>query len=177
MTGTPPTRNELIGDLNSAWDELQVTIEELGPARLTVPTDPNGWTGQDHLDHIAAWERSMTFLFRGRPRYEGLGIDAATYFTDEIDTINAAIRETTRGRSLDATVEDLTATHTELVHILAGMTDDQLQLPYEHYLPDEPGDPDPSPIAWRVQGNGGAHIRLHLGYIREIASGQSGTPS
>ncbi len=174
MTGTPPTRDELIAGLNTAWDELQATISELGPARLTVPTDPNGWTGQDHLDHIAAWERSMTALFRGRPRHEGLGIDARTYFTDDIDTINAAIRETTRGRSLEATIEDLTTTHTDFTSIVAGLTDDQLLLPYAHYLPDEPGEPDPSPIAWRVQGNGGEHIREHLGYIREIARGQSG---
>ncbi len=168
MSSTP-TRDTLLAQMDASWAALEETVACLGAERLTGPTDASGWTAQDHLDHLAAWERSMVFLLQGKPRHEGLGIDEAIYLGHDYDAINAAIRDATSGCSLDETLERLGGVHRELRGLVAALPEDELAQPYAHFLPDEPGVDDGGPISDRIGGNAGRHYREHLGYIDIIA--------
>ena len=167
-----PIRDELLSDMDASRDELDRTVARTGSDRLTMPSDKQGWTGQDHLEHLAAWERSMVYLLQGKPRHEGLGVDEAIYLGHDYDPINEAIRINTPPRTLDQTLAHLASVHEQLRTLVAALDDEDLALPYAHFLPDEPGQVDPSPISGRISMNTDEHIREHLGYIEIIASAQ-----
>jgi hypothetical protein len=169
-----PVRDELLTSMDASRDELDRAVSRLGNDRLTRPADPQGWTGQDHLEHLAAWERSMVFLLQGKPRHEGLGVSEAIYLGHDYDPINESIRENTPPRSLDQTLGYLASIHEELRSLVAAMNDSDLAQPYAHFLPDEPGQSDPGPISNRVRANTSEHYREHLGYI-EIIAGEGST--
>ena len=158
----------VLARINDSYATLHATLDGWTAAQLTGATDAAGWTVQDHIAHLAAWERSMVFLFDGRPRHEGLGVPADLYHGDDIDAINATIRDRNAGRSLDAAREALAAAHRDLLARLDRLTYDDLLKPYAHYLPDEPGDDDGSPILYRVWGNSGGHFAEHLPWMTAI---------
>ncbi len=164
-----PVRDELLSGMDASRDELERTVDRLGRVRLTQPTDEQGWTGQDHLEHIAAWENSMVYLLQGKPRHEGLGVSEAVYLGHDYDTINESIRVNTPTRTLEQTLAHVESVHEQLRAIVAAMDDRELAQPYAHFLPEEPGQADASPISGRVSMNSGEHIREHLGYIEIIA--------
>ena len=110
----------------------------------------------------------MVFLFDGRPRHEGLGVSRELYESDEIDAINAAIREQNARLSLDEARTLLASVHREMLARLDTLTYNDLFKPYAHFLPDEPGDDDGSPIIGRVWGNTGGHYAEHLPWMQAI---------
>ncbi len=170
IAAAPRNRAEALDALDEAWARLREMVDRLGEERLTGPADASGWNGKDHLTHLAAWERSMVFLFQGHPRHEGLGIDEATYQSHDIDAINAQIRIATQHLSLDQALEDLDATHRLLRALVADLTDEDLQQTYSHFLPDEAGIDDGQPIIGRLDHNTRRHFHEHIGYIESIAA-------
>ena len=166
--GIPQDMPGVLARINDSYATLQTTLDGWSAAQMTGPTDTAGWTVKDHIAHLAAWERSMVFLFDGRPRHEGLGVSATLYHSDEIDAINAAIRDQQAGLALDEAREELAAVHRELLARLDTLTYNDLLKPYAHFLPDEPGDDDGSPILYRVWGNSGGHYAEHLPWMTAI---------
>lgn len=167
----PRNKAELEAAIDRGWAELEGVIGRYTEAELTGPTDAAGWTARDHLGHLAAWERSMVFLFQGKPRYEGLGVPADVYFGDDFDAINAVIQESTRDQPLDDVLAELRSVHQQLRDRVASMSDADLQQSYSHFLPDEPGEDDGSPIIGRVSGNTDSHFREHIPWIEAIVAG------
>lgn len=164
----PRTKDDLERRFDRSWARLAGRIDQLDERQLTGPTDPAGWTAKDHLAHLAAWERSMVFLLRSRPRHEGLGVDETTYLEGNEDAINAVIQRATRDLPLADVLASMRATHRDLLALIAPMSDDDLRQPYLHFLPDEPGEDDGRPIIERISANGDAHFAEHLGYIEVI---------
>jgi uncharacterized protein (TIGR03083 family) len=162
------TRDALLAEIETSWNRLQGTIDSLTDKQLTDPTDAAGWSVKDHLAHLAAWENSMVFLFQGKPRHEGLGVPEAVYLDRTEDEINDAIYKNVRDRSLDTVLSDLNDVHTGMLAILETLTGEDLHRTYSHYLPDEPGIDDGSPIIHRVSGNTHEHFDMHGGYIKRI---------
>jgi uncharacterized protein (TIGR03083 family) len=160
---------DLIARIDPAWNELISTIESKTGEQLTGPTDDGGWTARDHIAHLAAWENSMVFLLQGKARHEGLGVSESTYFTGDEDEINDAIFQRVKSLSLADARARLTDVHQQMLALLDTLTDDDLQKPYSHYLPNEPGRDDGSPIINRVYGNTAHHFDLHGEYIDRIA--------
>ena len=96
---------------------------------------------------------------------------ADIYFGDDIDAINAVIHESTRNQPLDAVLRDLRSVHQQLRDRIASMSDADLQQPYSHFLPDEPGQDDGRPIITRVTGNADGHFQEHIPWIEAIVAG------
>ncbi|MDQ3654319.1 MAG: DinB family protein [Chloroflexota bacterium] len=166
--GPPRSKSELERRLDASWSLLEQRIGALDERHLTGPMDPAGWTAKDHLAHLAAWERSMVYLLQGKPRHEGLGVEEAIYLEGNDDTINAVIQSATRDLPLADVLAVLRSTHEQLRSLVAAMSDEDLQKPYSHFLPDEPGEDRREPILGRISGNGDAHFAEHLGYIEAI---------
>lgn len=94
---------------------LEAALDRLGPEQLAGSADAQGWTVKDHLTHLAAWERSMTYLLRGRPRHEGLGVPEETYQRGDVDATNAAIYARAKDRAPDDALADFRDAHRELL--------------------------------------------------------------
>lgn len=165
------TKTELLSAIDAGWNSLTDALSHLGETQLTGPTDAEGWTGKDHLVHLAAWERSMLYLLAGKPRHAGLGVDEMLYLSGDFDAINAAIQSQQRDASLAGALAELRRVHEKLRASLAGLSDEDLQKTYSHYLPDEPGDDDGSPISDRLVGNTSQHFAEHLPWILGLAEG------
>ena len=159
----------VLATIADSHDRLQAALAGWSDEQMTGPTDAAGWTIKDHLTHLAAWERSMVFLLHNRPRHEGLGVSAALYHGDDIDAINAAIRDLHKDVSPDEARALFADAHAEMLATLGGLTFDDLLKPYSAFLPDEPGDDDGSPILGRVGGNTAFHYAEHLPWMTAIA--------
>ena len=164
----PRDMTGVVARLNADYAALTATLDGWTEAQQTARTDAQGWTVKDHITHLAAWEQSMVALFHGRPRHEGLSVSAALYASDEIDAINAAIRENHEDASLAEARELLADAHRQMLAVLGTLTFDDLFKPYSHFLPDEPGDDDGSPIIGRLRGNTFGHYAEHLPWMTAI---------
>ncbi len=155
------TKSELLSAIDRDWLALQSALARMDEAQMAGVQDGEGWTVKDHLVHIAAWERSTVYFLQGKARHTGLGVDEATYLAGDDDVINAAVYRQTAGTRLPQAVEELQSVHRELLALLQGMSDEDLQQPYRHYLPDEPGAGD-GPAINLVYNSSANHYREHL---------------
>lgn len=168
----PRTKEEVLARIEQSRRALEGRIGELSAAQLTGPKDRAGWSVKDHLAHLAAWERSIAYLLRGRPRHEGLGVPEVSYLgtdgTDE-DGINAIIHGRTRDWPLAEALESFRDAHRQLLAALGPLTYEDLLEPYSHYLPDEPGEDDGTPILRRILGNTAEHYEEHRPWIEALS--------
>jgi uncharacterized protein (TIGR03083 family) len=161
-------RTAFLSAVDASWQRLQAEIAAIPAAKLTGPTDPAGWTAKDHLAHLAAWERSMLFLLKGRPRHEGLRVAEEVYLSGDYDRINDAIFQHVRDQSLADVIENHAGIHARLREVMDTLPTSEYLQPYNHFLPDEPGRDDGRPIHERLGHNLGEHYTEHLGYIRAL---------
>ncbi|GIV96018.1 MAG: hypothetical protein KatS3mg057_0675 [Herpetosiphonaceae bacterium] len=164
---------ELLAEIERAWDVFHATLDRLTETQMTTIKDAQGWTVKDHLIHLTAWERSVISFLQGEARHIGLGIDESVYLTGNEDAINAAVYQQQRNISLQAVLDRLRATHQQLIVLVQRLTDTDLQQPYRHYLPDEPGDGDGPPAINLIYGNAVHHFYEHLAWIEGLVTSAS----
>ena len=162
--------NNVIEPIDKSWRELNALIDSLGPSGLGI-TGADGWAVKDHLVHIAAWEHSLLALLEGADRRSamGIGLDA-----NETDAVNAAVWSLHRNKTPEQALAYFHQTHSLLMNRLAGMSDAELQLPYNHYQPNDPRDPndDRPAIDW-VAGNTYEHYAEHITWIAQLVKDSS----
>src|SRR5687768_15407804 len=110
----PLTKTQLMKEIESTWPVLNAALDTLTNEQMTDIRDAEGWAVKDHLTHLAAWERSMVYLFQGKPRHEGLGVDENTYREGSEDEINAAIQRRSKGLAPAEARADLRDAHEQL---------------------------------------------------------------
>jgi hypothetical protein len=163
------TKTELLADIQRTWDALNAALERLTEQQKTTRHDAQGWTVKDHLIHLTSWERSAVFFLQHQPRHAGLGVDEALYLNGSDDEINAAIFQQRKDLPLVDALAQFRDVHGQLLKLLGPLTDADLQKPYRHYLPDEPGEGD-GPSAYKViYGNSAHHFAEHQGWIVALA--------
>lgn len=167
------TKEELLADIDRAWRDLQEALDRLTEAQMTALRDAQGWSVKDHIIHMGAWERSVVFFLQGRPRHEGLGVEEALYLKGNEDEINAVIQQQRQDLSLGEALSELREVHGQLLALLQPMSDADLQRPYRHYLPQEPGVGDGRPAINLIYGNSANHFAEHQGWIEELVAGAS----
>jgi hypothetical protein len=163
----------LMSEIESSWPELNAALDRLTEEQMAELKDAEGWAVKDHLTHIAAWERSMVYLLQGKPRHEGLGVDESLYLNGSEEEINAAIQRQCSHLTAAEALSEMRSVHSQLMRLIEPMSDDDLQKPYSHYLPGEPGEADGTPVLARVYGNSADHFKEHLGWIQSLVSGTS----
>ncbi len=162
------TKAELLADTERAWSALNAALDRLTEAQLTTLKDPQGWTVNDHVIHMTVWERSVVFFLQGKPRHAGLGVDEAVYLKGTDDEINAVVYQQRKDLPLADALAQFRDVHEQLLKLLQPLTDADLQKPYRHYLPDEPGDGDGPPAINVIYGNSASHFAEHQGWIEAL---------
>ena len=155
----------VVEPIEKSWKELNSLVDSLGPTGLSI-TGADGWAVKDHLIHIAAWEHSLLALLDGGDRHEAMGVGRDV---DETDTINAAVWAMHRDKTPDEALDYFHQTHALLLKRLRTMSDADLQLPYNHYQPNEPrDDSDNRPALDWVAGNTYDHYAEHIDWINQL---------
>jgi uncharacterized damage-inducible protein DinB len=163
--------NSVVTPIENGWNELTALVESLGPEGLTLEGS-DGWSVKDHLDHIAAWEKSLIALLDGSDRAAAMGIAASG--DEETDAINDAIWKLHRGETPAQALAYFRDTHAELMRLLSGMSDADLQRPYNDYQPNDPREPDDNrPALDWVAGNTWEHYAEHVEWITQLVKDSS----
>lgn len=166
-TPPPATVDELLRDIDEAWNALNGAIAQLSDEQMTTPTDAAGWTVKDHIAHLAAWENSVLVIVRDRrPQHEGLGVDKVTWDAEDIDATNEVVRQANADAPLDEVRTRLETVHAQLVDTVAEMTDAELQLPVDYWVT---GGGD-FPVVYKITGNTSEHYPEHREWMLAIVA-------
>jgi hypothetical protein len=163
--------NSVVEPIEKSWHELTGLVESLGRDKLAL-RGADGWTVKDHLDHVAAWEKSLIALLDGSNRAAAMGIAASG--DEGTDVINDAIWKMHREESPEQALAYFHDTHKELMRLLRKLSDADLQKPYNDYQPNDPRDPDDNrPALDWVAGNTWEHYAEHIEWISQLVNESS----
>jgi hypothetical protein len=152
------TKAELLEHIERDWTAINDFVKSLTPAQIIQIKNPEGWT-----------IKVIAFL-KGERRHEGLGVPEAVYLSGSEDEINEVIFKKRRYEPLDTVLDNWQVAHEQVMALVNVLDDDDLQKPYIHYLPDEPGDGDGPPAINVIYGNTADHFRMHQGWMEEMVS-------
>ena len=162
--------NSVIAPIEEGWAELNGLVDSLGPLGLTI-TAPDGWAVKDHLVHIAAWEHSLLALLDGSDRRSAMGVPGVE---EETDAVNAAVWALHRDKTPEQALSYFRNAHAALMRLLDSMSDAELQLPYNHYQPNDPrSESDNRPVVDWVAGNTYDHYAEHIEWINQLVEKSS----
>lgn len=157
----------LLNHIERDWKALHNLLDSLSTEQLTNIRNADGWSIKDHIAHMTAWEDSVVAFLTGKPRHSGLGVSESLYLSEDLDAMNHAIFLAHRDEPLSDVQAQFRRTHIRLLDLLAPLTDEDLNKPYSHYLPAEPGDNN-WPAINVVYGNTAYHYRTHQGWIETM---------
>jgi hypothetical protein len=170
-TEKPKTRNELLATIEHHWVALNLALDRLDPNRIAGQVDEQGWTVQDHLAHLAAWEQSVEAMLDHRPRADGLGVSQELYDGGDIEAINAAIQRQHQGLPLSQALLFLRRAHQQLMAAVEPLSEAELRTSYAAFYPPL-GEGDDRPIMDIIYANTAEHFAEHLTWMEALAAGR-----
>ena len=163
MSDAPVAKPDILALIRARWEVLQTLVRSLSPADLEQPLG-DGWSAKVHLAHIAAWEVSLAALLQKQDRAAAMGVAAAVWATDDVDAINQAIAERAAAQPVDSVLAAANQSHTDVVALLAAMSQEDFERPYAHYQPAD-SEVNPAPVVGWVHGDTWEHYDEHIGWL------------
>jgi hypothetical protein len=158
---------KFVKDLQETWSELQAGLTALTEQQMTNTYDDQGWNVKDHIAHLAAWEESVAMLFQGKPRHQTIGVALEDFTGENIDAINASIRERWEPLTLTATMHTFQNIHHSLMSSVNGLSDEDLTQPVAIFFPQTPPGEERR-VNEIIRANTSDHYREHLPWIKQI---------
>lgn len=163
---------ELLAEIDRAYSEFNAYLMTLTPEQLTVPKYAAGWSAQDHVIHLADWERSLIPFLNRENRWPTMGVDEATWKESSWDKINGIMQQ----RSKDKTAEEARAyadeAHQQLVDKIKMLADEDLYRPYHYYQTNyyQTGSQYDTPAINLLQDDTYHHYEEHTPWIAAIVA-------
>jgi hypothetical protein len=162
----PQNKADLLERVSGSWAALQQTIEGLSEEQFTQVRDPVGWSIQDHLAHLAAWEEALVALVKGRPFYELFGLDRGQYEQIETtDQLNAIIEQRVRASACSDVLATCQRSHQQIITVLSDLPETDWQKPISFFQPDED---DARPMLTKIVGDTYRHYAEHRPWIEAL---------
>jgi hypothetical protein len=149
-------------------NQLLDLLEAQPEAALVERTDAAGWSAKDHVIHMAMWERGIVYLLRKQPRHVGMGVPEDVFRGHDVDRTNDLIYRQHRDKDWANVRREFDDVHRELLATLDGLTWEDVQRPYSHYAPNEPGEDNGDPVAYWIAGNTYGHYDQHREWIEAL---------
>jgi hypothetical protein len=153
--------------IRAAHADMQKYLASLTPEQRVAPVLDEGWSVQDSLAHISAWEnmtmdRIAIYRHGEKPTawLEGFVI-SENDSADQIEKINAHLFEKNKNRALDDVLQDFRAAFQRTVETVEALTEQEIFDP--DYFPVR----DHHPLLNVIAGDTYAHYDEHLGWMRE----------
>lgn len=166
--GAPATMDDLLAANEAAWMRLRALVASSSASALITAQDAGGWSGKDHLAHLAAWERGMLHVLADDwPQWQGMGISPdlfATRKTEGVDRINEELRRLAAERPLGDVLIELESVHEMMQATIRTLGDEGLNRPVGDFRHDGTELPV---IEW-IPGDACDHFDEHAGYIAII---------
>ncbi|MEP6985606.1 MAG: ClbS/DfsB family four-helix bundle protein [Chloroflexota bacterium] len=163
------SKADLLAAIDKGWNDFNAYLISLTPTQVTVPMDAAGWRALDHVIHLADWENGVLAMLNKQDRAAGMGVDKATWATQDFDKINDILQKKSKDKTLEQAREFVMGVHTRLVDKVQSMSDEDLQRPYNYYQPES--DREVPVIKW-VQMNTYQHYAEHQPWIATIVADQ-----
>ncbi|MBX3046421.1 MAG: ClbS/DfsB family four-helix bundle protein [Anaerolineales bacterium] len=161
------SKQELLQHMQAGWERLQAFVAEYSDEQLTGPTDAAGWTAKDHLMHLSVWAGSMVAVLNSQPRRDYMEISREDWVTlaETYDVVNGILQQRYKDLPLAEVHKAVEEKHNELVARVEAMTEEELQLPYNHY---QPNSKSTTPIFEYISGNSFGHYDEHIPWMRTL---------
>jgi hypothetical protein len=167
---TDSFKTEFVQKLEAAWVELDSCLASLTESQMTGTFDEQGWNIKDHIAHLAAWEEATAMLFQGKPRHQTLGIELPKITWENMDEINAAIREHRKSLPAKSALDEfleLRSIHHKLMASVKGLSEADLNQPADVFFSQAPPGED-RPVFDIIHANSAEHFRDHLPWIMKL---------
>jgi len=158
----PTTKAELLERMAATYEAAESFIAAQDEAALTKQLGDSGWSAKDNLAHLAVWEGSIVDLLQKKDRLKEMGLDRETTDLGDFDMMNDILYHLHKDRPLDDVLNRFRQTHQQLLNLLDGLNDADLQKPYKYYQPHEEGDHTANPIMGWLAGDTYSHYAEHL---------------
>jgi hypothetical protein len=163
-TSAQPSKAELLERTRQEYDKLEQALGGLSEAQISAAPDGD-WSVKDLLAHIAAWQQILLRFHIGkRPFAEaapGIGVD---YASSDVDTINDALYQRDRDRTLSDVLDTFRRSHQQTMVAIEGMSETELSQPYTPPGRDRGG----QIIDW-IAGDTYEHYMEHRETIEKLA--------
>lgn len=168
-----PDRQQVLDAIEAAWEPYWPRIHALPRDARLMSTDAAGWSARDHIDHLRAWEASITTAITKGSRHEGMGVSGEEDAAGDLDRLNDRIRAANANASLAEVLTGAEAGHAAFLAAVRSLPADGMNRPYGSCVSDAPEDRRDEPFALRVLGSSATHYPEHLGHIERIVGQHS----
>ncbi len=167
------TKEEVMRQISTEWQNLQSVLQSLSEQQLSGPVDAAGWRAQDHIMHIAGWERCLVGVLNGQPAHVALGVDEAVWKSYNFDTINNITFLHNHSMPLADVMATAQTTHAQMLNRLETLQDSDLSQPITNAQIQ--ADHEDSTLNW-ILGSTVFHYKEHLPWIASLAANNSNSP-
>ncbi len=152
------TKDELIKNIETEWENLQAALDGLTEEQLHQPGVVGEWSVKDVLAHITAWQtRLITTLFKAEKGFVPDTIEGGP----TVDQLNEKFYREMKDRSFDQVWDDLDASYHQILTRLENWKDKDLFDPKRYKWMKG------RPFAEYIAGDSHEHYAEHAAQIRD----------
>jgi hypothetical protein len=153
------TRDELLNAIHASRREWDALLEAVSDEAMLSPAEAGGWSVKDVVAHIAWHEREMAGLLRD------MTLAGSDLWLLPLHERNAIIHEQSKNRSLEDVRAEAATVYAELLSLLGGLSDEDLNDP-SHFK-----DMPPDWLPWKlIAENTYEHYNDHMDALRHLTA-------
>jgi hypothetical protein len=156
-----PSIPDLLKHIDEAYNEVASVVATLSDEQLQQ-TGADGWSPQDHIAHLATWERILLCRLTGGAECDALELDSAAYEALDLEGINRRSLELGRRATAERARAALLDAHFGVVAAL------ESPWPRAWDEPWLPGHPERGTLYGNVVGNTCEHFEEHAESLRAL---------
>ena len=118
-------QEQVLGQINQAWEELQEILGKVPRERIEEEGVIESWSVKDMVGHMTSWEKDTMEKIQDYFRNG----DAAVLDWYNVDAFNAQTVGSNHRRSTDEILDDMKATHQELIVFVQNLSEASLAIP------------------------------------------------
>lgn len=172
--GEPTTKKQVLDEIERAHQDMERMLASLSDEEKTAPMLDQGWSAQDSLAHLIAWEKmTMDWMTRSLQDEQvkrfipGFQYESEQERVAVMEKLNTHLYEQNKNRALDDVMRDFRATHRAIHDFVAQLDERDLF--------------DPNRFAWRngspaldmIGGNTYWHYDEHREWILQARAVRS----